>query len=209
MKELVIGTHNQGKLREMKALLSGIEAKLIELASLGVDDKVDERGSDYVSNARLKAVAYSKATGLWAIADDTGLEVEALEGAPGLFSARLPADIRNGIAIPSRTDDERRQALLRLLVGRPRPWVARFYCAVALAGPTGTVDTAEGACPGQIIPEERGQGGFGYDPIFLVGGTTRTMAELSLEEKNRRSHRAIAVRALLPVIRDRLQSSSP
>lgn len=207
MPELVIGTHNRGKQREMEALLAGLGLRLIDLNSLGVKGPAEEKGNDYVSNAQLKALAYARATGRWVIADDSGLEVDALEGAPGLFSARLPAEVRNGIAIPSRTDAERRQALLRLLAGRPRPWKARFRCAVALAGLAGSVDIAEGTCPGEIIPEERGQGGFGYDPIFLVDGTDRTMAELSLEQKNRLSHRARAVEALLPIVRARLGAS--
>jgi len=135
------------------------------------------------------------ASGLWTIADDTGLEVDALGGAPGVRTARLSED-----------DASRRAKLLQLLAAHPRPWTARFRCSVALAGPRGEVAIGRGDCEGEILPKERGDHGFGYDPIFLVAGTHYTMAELPLIEKNRLSHRARAVRALLPELRARLTS---
>ncbi len=180
----------------MEDLLQGIGLRLLDLAAVGIQSAAQETGADYSANARQKALTYAQASGLWTLADDTGLEVEALGGAPGLHSARLLG--------PGRTDAERRQALLRLLQPHPRPWTARFRCAVALASPAGEVDLAEGFCAGEVIPEERGEHGFGYDPIFLVAGLGRTMAELPLAEKNRLSHRARAVQALLPTLRQRL-----
>jgi len=117
--------------------------------------------------------------------------VDALDGLPGLHSARF-------VARPDATDADRRQALLEHLRGKPRPWLARFRCWVAVVTPDGETHLAEGVCPGEIIPEERGQNGFGYDPIFYLPELGKTMAELSMDEKNRLSHRARAVRAAVP-----------
>ncbi len=196
MTRLLVATTNPGKLREMRLLLPMPGLTLIVPAALGLDLAVEESGDDYATNARLKATAYAKASGLWSLADDSGLEVELLGGAPGLRSARL--------AGPGRSDADRRRLLLELLLPYPRPWAARFRCSVALAGPDGTIEAAEGVCPGEVIPEPRGLGGFGYDPLFLVAGTSQTMAELPLEVKNRISHRARAVLALLPALKRRL-----
>lgn len=196
MATLLIATRNPGKHREMETLLRDLSLHLVDLSALGIEIALEETGADYSANARLKAMTYAQASGLWTLADDTGLEVDALGGAPGLHSARLLG--------PGYTDAERRQALLCLLRPHPRPWTARFRCAVALASPEGRVELAEGTCLGEIIPEERGEHGFGYDPIFLVAGLRRTMAELPLAEKNQISHRARAVCALLPTLRQRL-----
>jgi len=196
-KKLLLATTNPGKLEELLALLHGAPFSILSPADLALKLDVAEGGGDYAANARAKAVAFAQAAGLWALADDTGLEVDALRGAPGLFSRRLAG-----------SDLERRQQLLLMLASFPRPWTATFRCAVALAGPTGTLLTADGACLGEILPTPRGQGGFGYDPLFLVAGTTHTMAELSLGEKNRLSHRARAVQALWPELKARLMGSS-
>lgn len=196
MATLLIATRNPGKHREMETLLRDLSLHLVDLSALGIEIALEETGADYSANARLKAMTYAQASGLWTLADDTGLEVDALGGAPGLHSARLLG--------PGYTDAERRQALLCLLRPHPRPWTARFRCAVALASPEGRVELAEGTCLGEIIPEERGEHGFGYDRIFLVAGLRRTMAELPLAEKNQISHRARAVCALLPTLRQRL-----
>lgn len=194
---LLLASGNPGKRKELKALLQHLELDLLDPRHLARTLSVQETGRDYTANATLKARAYAEASGLWTLADDSGLEVAALDGAPGVRSARL--------AGPGRSDEERRRVLLSQLRGHPRPWVARFCCAVALASPGGEVDSAIGICPGEIIQQERGSRGFGYDPIFLVAGTRRTMAELSLEEKNQLSHRARALKALLPVIKRRLK----
>jgi XTP/dITP diphosphohydrolase len=192
---LVVASRNAGKLREMRSLLALPGLLVVSLDELGIEDEVEE-GADYADNAARKASAAAGSTGLWAIGDDSGLEVDALDGAPGPHSARL--------AGPMRTDADRRQTLLKLLAPHPRPWTARFRCTMALASPQGRIDLAVGVCTGQVIPEGRGSGGFGYDPIFLVEGRKETMAELSEEEKNRLSHRARAVQALLPVLRSRM-----
>ena len=196
MAILLIASGNPGKQRELRALLDLPGLVLLDPSSINLDLQVSEKGADYISNAELKASAYARASGLWALADDSGLEVDVLEGAPGPRSARLGAS--------DLSDADRRHLLLKMLHDHPPPWRARFCSAVALADPKGETDLAEGICMGQIIAEERGSGGFGYDPIFLVDGTERTMAELSLEEKNRLSHRAKAIEALKPVLRIRL-----
>ncbi len=196
MKQLLIASRNPGKCREMRILLQPLGAEIIDSIELATEVRVDEIGKTYAENARLKAEAFADHFQTWAIGDDTGLEVDVLEGAPGLHSARLVG--------PGGTDADRRNHLLSLLGPHPRPWTARFRCAVALAGQDGGIDLAEGECEGEIIPDERGDGGFGYDSIFLVKGMGRTMAEISPEEKNRVSHRARAVQALLPTLKKRL-----
>lgn len=195
MPRLLIATRNPGKLRELRALLDGLGLDLASPDDLVLPLEVEETGADYAENAARKARAYAAASGLPSLADDSGLEVEALGGAPGLRSARLlpgrpgktPAD-----------DAARRLRLLELLAGHPRPWPARFRCSAALAWPTGALVMAEGECTGEIVPAPRGQGGFGYDPLFRMEGEGRTMAELPEAVKNRISHRARAVQALRP-----------
>jgi XTP/dITP diphosphohydrolase len=155
---------------------------------------VEESGQTYAENAAAKARAWAAATGLVALADDSGLEVEALGGAPGVFSARYAPG-------PSPTDADRRRHLLLQLEGQPRPWRARFVCVIAVATPTGALHFAEGTCEGEIIPTERGSHGFGYDPIFWLPELERTMAELLPEEKNRLSHRGRAAAAIRPVLK--------
>jgi XTP/dITP diphosphohydrolase len=187
-KKMLLATNNPGKLGELKALLAGLrEVELASPADLGIHLEVRETGKTYTENAILKAKAFAAESGLVSLADDSGLEVDALEGAPGLYSARYSPK-------PGATDADRRAYLLENLSGKERPWRARFRAAIAVAVPGGDVYTAEGVCEGQIIPQERGGGGFGYDPIFLLAGYSKTMAELDEEEKNRVSHRARAVR---------------
>ncbi|MCW5876820.1 MAG: non-canonical purine NTP pyrophosphatase [Anaerolineales bacterium] len=177
------------------ARLPGLE--VLAPADLGLGElQVAEDGADYAANAALMAVAFASAARLPALADDSGLEVHALGGAPGVHSARLEAG-------PGAGDAERRAALLALLHGHPRPWAARFVATVCLAvpgDPGPQLHFASGECRGEIIPAERGAGGFGYDPIFLVEGAGRTMAELDSAEKNQISHRARAVQALAPTL---------
>ncbi len=197
MKNLLLATNNIGKLREIQAILGGQEIRLLTPKEVGLQLEVIEDGETYIANASRKALAFARASNLLSLSDDSGLEVEALDGAPGLHSARFSPK-------PGATDADRRALLLQRLQDHPRPWRARFHCTVALATPAGWVDTVEGNCPGEIIPEERGQNGFGYDPIFLVVERGLTMAELGLEEKNQISHRARAVRAAIPLILGKL-----
>ena len=180
-KRLVIASGNAGKLREYRELLAETGLELV-----AYDHEVDEVGKTYAENARLKAEAASAASGLPALGDDSGLEVDALDGFPGIRSARL-----------GPTQKERTAELLRRLEGHPRPWTARFVCTVALVAPGREPQMFEGECRGEIVPEWRGEAGFGYDPIFLVPGTGKTFGEMPPGEKRRYSHRANAVRALL------------
>jgi XTP/dITP diphosphohydrolase len=192
-RKLLIATHNRGKLREYAALLAGLPLTLLSPDELKLDLTVVESGDTYVDNAALKAVAYAQASGLLALADDSGLEVEALEGAPGVRSARYALG----------DDADRVQALLRALdeVGAPpEARAACFRCVIVLAAPDGRSWSAEGECAGQIVDTPRGSGGFGYDPVFYLSKYGCTMAELPAEEKNRISHRARAAQAMRAVL---------
>ena len=186
MMRLLIGTNNPGKLAEIQSLLADLPIELVSPGDLGLTLEVVEDGNTYRENAAIKAKAFTKASGLPVLADDTGLEVDALDGAPGLYSARFAPGEKP-------TDADRRRHLLGRLHAYPQPWTARFRCVVAIAVPGGDVKFAEGICPGEIIPEERGDHGFGYDPIFQLEETGLTMAELSMVQKNELSHRAKAV----------------
>jgi XTP/dITP diphosphohydrolase len=193
MAKLLIATNNPGKRIEIQDLLFGLDLELLIPADLGLDLEVEESGNTYAENAILKGQAFAHRSRLLTLADDSGLEVEALGGQPGIHSARYSPK-------PGATDADRRIYLLEKLHGLPRPWLARFFCVVVLVAPTGEIHIAEGACLGEIIPEERGDNGFGYDPIFMIRELGRTMAELSMAEKNQLSHRARAVLAARPAI---------
>ncbi len=182
---LVIATKNPDKHREVIEVLSAEVPEVTLVEGLEWDD-VEETGSTLEENAILKAEAVVAATGLAAIADDTGLEVDALDGAPGVHTARF--------AGPDATYADNREALLAALAGREDRG-ARFRTVIALVTPAGERWTVEGSLEGSISEVERGSGGFGYDPVFLVGD--RTLAEISAAEKNRMSHRAVALRALV------------
>jgi XTP/dITP diphosphohydrolase len=193
VKRILIATGNPGKLAEIQALIDHSRFDLIIPRMLGISLEVEETGNSYEENASLKALAYSKASRLVTLADDSGLEVDALGGQPGIRSARFSP-------LPEATDADRRAYLLKLLQGRPQPWHAHFHCTVAIATPQGKVYYAQGNCAGEIIQSERGTNGFGYDPIFFIPEARLTMAELSMQEKNQLSHRARAIKAALPII---------
>ncbi len=193
MLKLLLASQNSGKLREMKFILQGLPLQIISPAEIGIHLQVEETGKTYAENAALKARAFAKESGLIALGDDSGLEVDALNGKPGLYSARYaPA--------PNANDADRRGFLLKNLRAAPRPWTARFRATIAIAQPNSEIHFTEGICEGEIIPEERGSGGFGYDPIFYLPEIGRTMAELSEDEKNRLSHRAKALEKMKKVI---------
>lgn len=193
MRKLLIASGNPGKLVEIHALLDGMNLVLITPQELGLEQDVHESGESYAENAAKKAVAFSNLTGMATLADDSGLEVDALGGLPGIRSARFSP-------LLGASDADRRAYLLERLKGMPQPWRAHFHCTVALAVPGCKVRFAEGECYGEIIPEERGSNGFGYDPIFWIPEAGKTMAELSTEEKNLISHRARAIKAALPLL---------
>jgi XTP/dITP diphosphohydrolase len=192
---LLLATNNKGKLAEMLALMENLHLDIVTPESSGVDLNVAEDGSTYEENASLKAAAFAQKSGLVTLADDSGLEVDALGGLPGIRSARFSP-------LPKATDADRRVYLLGLLNSYPRPWVAHFHCTVAIAIPGGEIFFAQGDCPGEIIPVERGTNGFGYDPIFLLPEIGLTMAELRMADKNHLSHRARAIKAAIPILLD-------
>jgi len=202
MNKLLIATNNRGKVEELQDLLEETGIELITPSQIDLELDVIEDGNTYEENASKKALAFARASQLVSLADDSGLEVDALDGAPGLYSARYSPK-------PDANDRDRRVYLLENLQDKPRPWAARFHATIAIAIPEELWSQAarrlksqeqvpalqifEGFCEGEIIPEERGTGGFGYDPIFLLSDLGKTMAELSMDEKNRLSHRAQAV----------------
>jgi len=194
MNKLLIATNNQGKVLELQELLTGSGIEFVTPAQINLQLEVEEDGSNYQENAGKKAVAFAQASGMIALADDSGLEVEALNGAPGLYSARYSPK-------PGAKDKDRRDFLLENLKDKPRPWKAHFHATIAVAKPNGEIEFAEGNCYGEIIPEERGTGGFGYDPIFFMPELGKTMAELEMEEKNKLSHRARAVIAAMTILK--------
>jgi XTP/dITP diphosphohydrolase len=201
LERLLVATHNRGKLREFSDLLAGLPFTLVSPEDLGLHLSVAESGDTYLENARLKAVAHAHASGLLTLADDSGLEVDALEGAPGVRSARYaPGD-----------DADRITSLLRTLAATRVPaeaWTARFRCVIVVVDPAGRSWSAEGICEGHIIDTPRGSGGFGYDPIFYIPSHQCTMAELPPREKNRISHRARAAQAIRPILMQRDHDSS-
>jgi XTP/dITP diphosphohydrolase len=193
MNRLLLATRNPGKLIEMQALLLDLPLELVLPRDILPNLEVSEDGCTYAENAARKALAYLSASEMVVLADDSGLEVDALGGAPGLHSARYSP-------VPGATDADRRKLLHANLAPLPRPWIAHFHCTVAVAVPGGEVFYTEGNCPGEIIPEERGTYGFGYDPIFLLTTRGLTMAELITSEKNQVSHRALAIQAVKPIL---------
>jgi XTP/dITP diphosphohydrolase len=192
MVKVLVATNNRGKVRELAEIFADLKDGLLLPADLGITLDVAETGQTYAENARLKAMAFARASGLISMGDDSGLEVDALAGAPGLHSARY--------AGPGATDADRRAKLICELHDIPAPRPARFRCVIAVALPNGNVQLFEGTCEGEIILEERGSQGFGYDPIFYLPEYQRTMAELPPEVKNQISHRARAAQAALPYL---------
>jgi XTP/dITP diphosphohydrolase len=185
---LVLATRNPGKIREITAIYAGLGVRLIGLDLWPEVGALPEEGDTYAANAASKALTAARATGLPALADDSGVEIDALGGGPGVRSARLLGE--------AATDADRNAYVLRCLAGVPRERrTARYRAVAALATPGGSVQTFEGRCEGVIAEAPRGEGGFGYDPIFEVADDGRTMAELPPEVKNAVSHRARALGA--------------
>ncbi len=195
---LVVATSNRGKLSEFRELLVALPVEVIGLAeALAKPPSIIEDGATFRENAMKKALVVGRATGMLTLADDSGLEVDALGGRPGVRSARFAGE--------RATDAENNASLLDALAEVPAPRrTARFRCALVLMDPfaarSETPIVTEATCEGIICRESRGTAGFGYDPLFLVAGAERTMAELSDQEKNQVSHRAAAVRQMVPAI---------
>jgi len=197
--KILVATRNPGKRREYAELLADIDmggeaVEWLTLDDVGIDTEVEETGETFEDNALLKAVAYAQESGLLTLADDSGLAIDALNGAPGVYSARY--------AGPGASDRDRYQKVLRQMEGVPvQERGARFVCVVAIATPEGETYTAEGDVGGQIDYEPKGSNGFGYDPIFHIPGLRMTMAQLPSETKNRISHRADALGKIKPTLK--------
>jgi XTP/dITP diphosphohydrolase len=194
---LLIATHNPGKLIELTWLLGDVPFDLVSLADVGIHHQVDETGETFEQNAALKAETYARLSGLPTLADDSGLEVDALGREPGVRSSRYAGE--------GATDAQRIAFLLQKLQNIPeQAWTARFRCAIAVAWPSEPVRLYTGECLGRIVREPRGSNGFGYDPVFLLPERGKTMAELSAEEKNRVSHRSMAARKAAAALREKV-----
>lgn len=182
---IVVASHNQGKVREIRALLAPFGLKTISAAELDLPEP-DETETSYAGNARLKAVAAATAANLPALSDDSGIDVTALDGQPGIYAARWAEDEdgnRDFMRAMKRVQDE---------LGDREDRSAKFVCALCLAFPDGQSKVYEGTCEGEIVWPPRGEKGFGYDPIFVMNGDSQTFAEIDPEEKHAKSHRAAA-----------------
>jgi len=187
MQKLLVATGNPGKLREVSQMLTGMPFAVLSLQDLGISMEVEETGATFAENAILKAKAYCASAGALTLADDSGLVVDALDGRPGVLSARYGGE--------GLTDPQRVELLLKELV--EVPWekrMARFHCVIALAWPEGRLETVERVVEGIIQYEPKGTNGFGYDPVFHLPERGCTMAQLETSDKNRISHRGQAVR---------------
>jgi XTP/dITP diphosphohydrolase len=191
MQPLLIATHNAGKVREYRALLADLPLRLHSLADAGITQELEETGNTFEANAILKAQGYAQLSGLWTWADDSGLEIDALGGKPGVHSARYGG--------PGLSDQERIIYLLERLQELPARakdgWPARFRCVVALAMPPSPIQITTGVLEGIITHQPQGNNGFGYDPIFRLPQVGSTLAQMPSELKNRISHRAQAAQA--------------
>ena len=199
--KLVIATHNLHKFKEIAALLSDLPIQPIPLSDYPHAPVLKEEGTTYAENAMSKAATVERFTGQWALADDTGLEVDALQGAPGVYSARYAGE---GVTFA----DNRRKLLSEL---KDVPWEKRtalFRCVMALVGPSGKEVLAEGTVSGYITEKERGTGGFGYDAVFYLPELGKTFAELGPDEKNRISHRARALEMARELLRWHVSENS-
>jgi len=186
---IVIATRNRGKLREFRTLLAPLNNRILSLRDVGIDRDVEESGSTFEENARTKALFYSQWTRFPVLADDSGLEVSALGGRPGVYSARY--------AGPDASDEDRNTKLLEELERAGNNREARFFCALALAQEGAIILETEGECRGVIADAPRGTNGFGYDPVFFFPDLGKTFGEFSREEKNRYSHRSLAIHNLI------------
>ena len=191
--KIILATQNQGKIKELQELLADETIDVLSLQDIEDWEDVEENGVTFADNAALKARAAVKKTGLIALADDSGLEVDALNNAPGVYSARFAGEPKD--------DEQNNDKLLQELESIPDgSRTARFRCALVVATPEGEEFLTEGSIEGQILRQRRGQKGFGYDPLFYVPEYARTMAELTLMEKNKLSHRAQAFRKVIPIL---------
>ena len=199
MTRLLVATHNQGKVPEFAEILQDLAIEWLSLDDVGVGQDVEETGRTFRENSVLKARAYAAETGLLTLADDSGLAVDALDGAPGVYTARYGGE--------GLTAVQRYQKLLNDIKNVPEPRrTARFRCVIVLAAPDGTIlGESEGVCEGRIALEPVGDNGFGYDPVFYLPQFNKTMAQLPAAQKHQISHRGQAVQAIVPRLRKLLK----
>ncbi|WP_333870179.1 XTP/dITP diphosphatase [Desulforamulus putei] len=191
--KLVLATNNKGKVKELAEMLNPLDLQVVPIGEYPGFQEVEEDGDTFAANAIKKAVAAARFTGELSLADDSGLEVDALNGAPGVHSARFAGEPRD--------DAANNRKLLKLLEDVPEEKrTGRFRCVIAIAEPGGRVHTAEGTCEGIILRELKGEGGFGYDPLFYVPAYKQTFAELNLEQKNSISHRGKALQRAVEIL---------
>ena len=199
MRDLLLATSNAHKLREYRTIFSELPFRLLSLSDIRLEMDVEETGTTFAENAELKALAYARASGMLSLADDSGLEVDAMGGEPGVYSARF--------AGVDATYEERFALIFQQLQGLPRERrTARFQCAITIAEPVGYYRTVRGVMEGIIAEAPRGENGFGYDPIFIVPALGKTNAELSAEQKNSISHRGRAAQLAAALLREWPQS---
>jgi XTP/dITP diphosphohydrolase len=193
MEKLVVATKNQGKLREVKALLADYPLEVLSLKDFPDLPEIEETGSTFAENALIKATTVAKQTGLLTLGDDSGLEVDCLDGRPGVLSARFAGE--------PASDWRNNQKLLALMAGiAPEKRTARFRCVVAIVEPTGQSYLAEGTCEGRIGYAMVGDQGFGYDPLFIIPESGLTLAQLDMASKNKISHRSQALKQAIPIL---------
>lgn len=197
MERMIFATGNEGKMKEIRMILQELEVPVVSMREAGVSAEIEENGKSFEENAIIKARAVMELTGETALADDSGLEIDYLDGAPGIYSARYMGE--------DTSYDIKNNAILELLKDVPdEKRTARFVCVIACAMPDGTILTSRGTMEGMIAHEIRGENGFGYDPVFYLPECCCTSAELSPDQKNELSHRGKALRVMRELLKDRM-----
>ena len=189
----IVATHNQDKLKEIKEILQDFPFEVSDLSSLGYHEEIVEDGKTFAENALLKATYYMKATGLPCLADDSGIAADALGGRPGVYSARYA-----GLDCDDEANNQK--LIADLAAFPPEQWTVHYICSLVLIWPDGRIVTAEGSCDGVLRDFYAGDNGFGYDPLFYVPEKGKTMAEMTMEEKNAISHRGKALKKLVEAL---------
>jgi XTP/dITP diphosphohydrolase len=202
MRKILVASTNPGKLKELREMLEG-DIEWVSLADFPNIDEIEEDGKTFAENARKKAIGYAKTTGLWTLADDSGLVIDALGGQPGVKSARFSGDKESSRGL---LDHKNMAKVLTLLQGVPKEKrTARFMCCLCLASPEKVLIETEGKLEGVITNEQAGENGFGYDPIFFVPKLNKTVAQMASVEKNAISHRGNAIRKFKPILEELLR----
>lgn len=200
MMKLILASNNNNKVKEFRSLTADMDIELVSQREAGCDFEVEENGTTFEENAYLKAIAVTKATGCAAVADDSGLMVDALNGEPGVHTARYGA--------PHDAPDSEKYGYLLKKLGDEKNRRARFVCCICCTMPDGTVLQTRGECEGNILYAPRGENGFGYDPVFCALGQDKSNAELTSEEKNAISHRGKALREFIKILKEHINANN-